>query len=288
MKAAVAFLLLLTAAPGFAQSWTDTQEAEVKGLFRDNGFFLVLQKVVRGQSAPEALKPWVDRLGEDSLVGTTVRDALVSLPADPWVENLLKAAPAGLERDWVSALRSDPARVPGGKFHLSLYPVRMGLLSGVSMILPNYDWSISYQDPHQMTVQALEKGYSATLHLRWIDREGIDVLDAARLVQMYAGFKPQYIVTKPQGDTPSAGDLVPLPPVEPRPLAGHPDVLEQVQGGLPDAWQVYAGRTRWYESKGRVLVVLLSVHIERNQKLADRDRALAKIGQLLDTIRLAP
>lgn len=273
-----------------AQTWTDPQEAEVKGLIREGGFFLALQKVVRGQSGPEILAPWVARIEEGSLVGTTVRDTLASLPAASagWlVPLLLKTAP-GAERDWVLNRFQDSSRAPGGKFHLSLHPVRMDLLAGVSMVLPNYSWSISYQDPRQMTVQALEKGYSATVHLRWIDRTDLDVFDVARLVQMYAGFRPRYIVSRPPADGPAETDLVPLPAVEPRPLPDRPGVLEQVQVGRLDAWQVYAGRTRWYETGGRILVVLLSVHVERDQKLADRDRVLAKLGQLLDTLRIAP
>lgn len=278
---------LLVAGLGAAQGWTDAQESEVKGLFAEGGFYLTLQKVVRGQAAPAALGPWADRLGEPTLVGTTIRDTLASLPAaqDGWVATVVGAAPAGPERDWVLDRRRDKALVAPGKFHLSLYPVRMDLVRGVSLVLPNFDWSVSYQDPQQMTVQALEKGYSATLHLRWIDKTSLDVFDTARLVQMYAGFQPRYIVNKPAGDAPAESDLVPLPAVEPQPLAGQPGVLEQVQVGLPGAWQLYAGRTRWYEHGGRVLVVLFSVHMERDQKLADRDRALAKIGLLLDTIR---
>jgi hypothetical protein len=224
------------------------------------------------------------------MVGTTVRDTLTALPAaaDGWLLPLVADAAPGSERAWVAERRTDGSRVRTGKFHLSLYPVRMDLLAGVTMVLPNYDWSISYQDPHQMTVQALEKGYAATVHLRWIDKGDLDVFDTARLVQMYAGFRPRYIVQPPVGTSPGESDLVPLPPVEPRPLAGRPDVLEQVQVGDLGAWQLYAGRTRWYEAKGRLLVVLLSVHIERNQQLADRDRALAKLGLLLDTLRIAP
>lgn len=275
---------------GFSQGWTDGQELEVKGLFRDGGFFLALQNVGRGQSSPATLKPWVDRINEASLVGTTVRDALVALPAaaDPWLLPLVEAGSPGTERTWVLDRRRDTSRVRTGKFHLSLYPVRMDLLSGVSMVLPNYDWSISYQDPRQMTVQALEKGYSATVHLRWIDKADLDVFDTARLVQMYAGFRPRYIVNPPATGAPAETDLVPLPAVEPHPLDGHPGVLEQTQVGEPGAWQLYAGRTRWYEVSGKLLVVLLSVHIERDQQLADRDRALAKLGYLLDTVRIAP
>jgi len=186
----------------------------------------------------------------------------------------------------VADRRRDKARVAGGKFHLSLLPVRMDLLPGVSMILPNYDWSISYQDSRQMTVQALEKGYAATLHLRWIDRDDLDVFDTTRLLQMYAGFRPLYIVHKPAGEPPAEGDLVPLPETDPQPLAGDPKVLEQVQVGAPDAWQLYAGRTRWYPAGRRVLVVMLSVHVERDRLLADRDRESTKIAQLLDTLRV--
>jgi len=270
-----------------AQGWSDEQEAEVKALLRDRGFYPTLQNVVRGAPAASLL-PWVQRVEEPSLVGTTVRDTLMALPAsaDAWLVPLLQQIPAGPERDWVLARRHDTTLVPVGKFHLSLWPVRMDLLSGVSMILPNYSWSISYQDPQQMTVQALEKGYSATVHLRWISREGKDVFDVARLMQLYVGFRPQYIVRQPSASGTSEADLVSLPPVAPVPLAGRSDVREQVQAGRPDAWQQYAGRTRWYEVGNRTLVVLVSVHIERDQKLADRDRALAKIGQLLDTIRI--
>ncbi|HTH14807.1 MAG TPA: hypothetical protein VMB23_10475 [Spirochaetia bacterium] len=273
-----------------AQSWTDAQEAEVKGLFAEGGFYLTLQKVVRGQAAPASLKAWADKIGEPTLVGTTVRDTLAWLPGtnDAWVASLVAGAPPGPDRDWILDRRRNPSRVAPGKFHLSLYPVRMDLVRGVSLVLPNFDWSVSYQDPQQMTVQALEKGYSATLHLRWIDKASLDVFDTARLVQMYAGFEPKYIVKKPAGDAPAESDLVPLPAVEPRPLADHPGVLEQVQVGDPGAWQLYAGRTRWYDREGKVLVVMFSVHMERDQRLADRDRALAKIGLLLDTIRFAP
>jgi hypothetical protein len=223
-------------------------------------------------------------------VGTTVRDTLASLPAanDAWVASLVAGSPAGSDRDWILDRRKNPALGAPGKFHLSLYPVRMDLVRGVSLVLPNFDWSVSYQDPQQMTVQALEKGYSATLHLRWIDKTSLDVFDTARLVQMYAGFEPKYIVKKPAADTPAESDLVPLPAVEPKPLADRPGVLEQVQVGAPEAWQLYAGRTRWYEREGKVLVVMFSVHMERDQRLADRDRALAKIGLLLDTLRFEP
>lgn len=270
-----------------AQGWTDAQEAEVKGLFRDGGFFLALQKVGRGEAEASRLRPWLERLEEPSLVATTVRDTLLALPvsADPWLLPLVRSAPPGAERDWLIERRLDGSRIPPGKFHLSLYPVRMDLLSGVSMVLPNYNWSISYQDTRQMTVQALEKGYSATVHLRWIDRNDLDVFDLARQVQMYAGFRPRYIVRKPVAGQVSETDLVPLAPVEPRPLEDRRGVWEQVQLGAPDAWQVYAGRTRWFQRGERMLVVLLSVHIEADQKFADRDRALVKLGQLLDTVR---
>ncbi len=274
----------------FPQAWTDAQEAEVKGLIREGGFFLALQKVVRGQAGAETLAPWVARIEDSSLVGTTVRDILAALPASaaPWLVPLVAQAAPGAERDWVLERFQDSARTASGKFHLSLPPVRMDLLAGVSMVLPNYSWSISYQDPRQMTVQALEKGYSATVHLRWIDRTDLDVFDIARLVQMYAGFRPRYVVKKPSVEGPAETDLVPLAAVEPRPMEGRTGVLEQVQVGLSEAWQLYAGRTRWYEAGGRVLVVLLSVHVERDQKLADRDRALVKLGQLLDTLRITP
>lgn len=281
------FLAAVLGLSAHAQVWTEAQEAELKGLFRDGGFFLALQKVARGQAESASLRPWIERLEEPTLIGTTVRDTLAALPesSDPWLLPLLRSLPSGTERDWVVERRQDASRVAGGKFHLSLYPVRMDLLPGVSLVLPNYDWSISYQDPRQMTVQALEKGYSATVHLRWIDRSELDVFDMARQVQMYAGFRPRYIVRKPLADQPTESDLVPLPPVEPQVLEGRPGVWEQVQRGVPEAWQAYVGRTRWYQRGERMLVVLLSVHIERDQKLADQDRALVKLGQLLDTLQ---
>ena len=285
--AALALALVLAGSAG-AQAWTEAQDTEVRGMIRDGGFFLALHKVVRGQALPATLKPWVDRINEGSLVGTTVRDALVTLPAadDPWLLPLVKEVPAGSEKDWILGRRADSSRLPVGKFHLSLYPVRMDLLPRVSMILPNFDWSVSFQDDHQMTVQALEKGYSATLHLRWIDPTDTDIFDTARLVQMYAGFRPLYMVKKPQDGAAGEGDLVPLPEAAPKALAGRPGILEQVQVGAPDAWQLYAGRTRWYGGSGKVLVVLISVHIDRNLNLADLDRALAKEGLLLDTLRI--
>lgn len=273
----------------FGQTWTPSQEAEVKGLFRNGGFFLALQNVGRGEADPAVLRPWLSKIEETTLVGTTVRDTLLALPAaaDAWLLPLLATTEPGAQRSWLLERRQDPARVRTGKFHLSLHPVRMDLVSGVSMILPNYDWGISYQDPRQMTVQALEKGYSATVHLRWIDPSELVVFDTARLVQMYAGFRPRYIVKAPAG-VPEEDDLVPLAAVEPQPLDGHPGVREQVQLGVPEAWQLYAGRTRWYQVNGRLLVVLISVHIERDQQLADQDRAMAKLGLLLDTLQIQP
>jgi len=287
-RPAVLVLLLLTAAGLPGQTWTPAEEAETKALLREGGFYPVLGQVVRGEAPAARLGPWLARLEEPSLVGTTVRDTLASLPpdADRWLIPAVAALTPAPERDWLLDRRQDRARVPGGKFHLSLFPVRMDLLSGVSMVLPNYDWSISYQDPGQMTVQALEKGYSATVHLRWIDPRQVDVFDTARLVQMYAGFRPRYIVTKPSGASPTEGDLVPLPESDPLPLAGRPEVLEQVQAGRADAWQLYAGRTRWFPAGDRVLVVLLSVHVERDQRLADLGRLLTKLGLLLDTVQI--
>lgn len=279
--------LLLVAASAFSQGWTTAQEADLKALFREGGFYPAVSKVLHGQAPASSLAPWLARLEEPSLVGATIRDALTALPieADAWLKPSLAALPAAPERDWVLARRADAQLVPPGKFHLTLLPVRLQLLGGVSIVLPNYDWSISFQDPRQVTVQALEKGYSATVHLRWIDRADVDVLSTARLVQMYAGFSPKYLAHQPTGAEPQESDLVTLPPVDPQPLTGQKDILEQVQKGAPDAWQLYAGRTRWFVQGTKVLVAMISVHVERTQRLADLDRLTATLGYLLDTVQ---
>lgn len=277
--------------------WTDRNEAALEALYHSDGYYLALKNTVQGRAPAALLEPYLDRLNGEGLVSSTIRDSLLTLvppEGNRFLIPLLKRAPAGPGRDFVLARRMNFDHYAFSPFHFSLYPLRMEMLSGTSLILPNYSWEIGEQTDRRQTLVAYEKNFAATVQMVWIPRDTQSALKTTQDLLVYTSFRPGYLVHPPAEDKAlTDADLTTIADVPPRQIAVSPaenapkEVWEQIQTS-PDgeSFQIYVGRTRYYYFPGKILVLTMGLHTVSTHVLAEKRMLVQKLGQLMDTLKV--